>query len=199
MRKRVTTTNVVKRPQAGRGPRRSMRPRLGIAMGETRVRRGFAGPVLGLVVVLICCVALGIAGLGVEDRLAADLADRAEAPPPPTVRRWRKSTSAPPRHSPSSCAGRRRRSTGRGPPWSARFDATRPWPSSLPGTEVRSASCGPAPAGRSSYSTTTCRSTWPCVKRCRRSNAPCRRASTRRWKRSSRATPASRERCSPNR
>jgi putative drug exporter of the RND superfamily len=33
------------------------------------VRRGFAGPVLGLVVVLICCVALGIAGLGVEDRL----------------------------------------------------------------------------------------------------------------------------------
>jgi RND superfamily putative drug exporter len=33
------------------------------------LRRIFAAPVLGLVVVLICCVALGIAGLGVEDRL----------------------------------------------------------------------------------------------------------------------------------
>jgi RND superfamily putative drug exporter len=33
------------------------------------VRRGFSRPFLGLLVVLICCVALGIAGLGVEDRL----------------------------------------------------------------------------------------------------------------------------------
>jgi RND superfamily putative drug exporter len=33
------------------------------------VRRGFSGPVLGLLVVLICCTGLAVAGLGVEDRL----------------------------------------------------------------------------------------------------------------------------------
>ncbi len=33
------------------------------------MKRGFAGPVFGLLVVLICCLALGVVGLGVEDRL----------------------------------------------------------------------------------------------------------------------------------
>ncbi|HEY5977957.1 MAG TPA: MMPL family transporter [Solirubrobacterales bacterium] len=33
------------------------------------MRRGFSGPVAGLVVVLTCCLALAVAGLGVEDRL----------------------------------------------------------------------------------------------------------------------------------
>ena len=144
---------------------------MGGSPGEARLRRA----VVGLLVVLFCCVALGIARARRRRPAPADLADRAGHPlRPRSGARGRALRRLLAVRRPAARA-RPRRSNGRGPPWSGRFAATRPSPSSLPGTAARSATCARAAAGRSSCSTTTCRSTSPCVEPCRRSNAPCRR------------------------
>ena len=117
------------------------------------------------------------------------------------VKPWNRAISATPRRSRSCCAARRRRSTARGRGWSRalRRDPTATVDLAL-GPRARSRRCGPAPRKRPDprrlprAAGEAMRDTVPGAGATRS-----RRASARRWRRPSPASPASRGRCRRNR